>query len=228
VTSSRLLAVLAATVLLLVPAVAARADETGRRTQVAVRWQGDGGHATLDRSLLGDLTVVPGDRAETVVAVRNDGPSDGTLAVSIVNTRLLEELATVDDGFADDLLINDVPVSRLLDGDTLVHEVPVARGAVAEVPLRHELPAGATSGNRGEGETVTVAFDVHLRITGDATSAQDGADGAAADRGAEGAIARTGGRAAADVRGLLAGAAALLVAAVVAAGRQHRAREGRR
>lgn len=220
----RALAVLAATTVLLAPTTAASAHETEHLTEVALRWHGDGGQQTVSGSLFGDLVVVPGDRASAVVAVRNDGPSDGTLAVSIVGARLHGQPPAADGDFADDLRINDIPASRLLDTPTLVHQAPVARGAVAEIPLDLHFPSHATSGNRGEVDAGTFAFDVHLRITGDGTTEDAGGDERPADRAAGGVLARTGGQAAPSAGRLLAGAGALLAAAALLARARSRVR----
>lgn len=224
---SRRLAVLTVTVTLLVPTATAVAHETGHHTEVALLWHGDAGQQTLTGSVLGDLTVVPGDRGERIIAVRNDGPSGGTLSVSIVGARLDGPTAAFDAGLADDLRVNGIPVARLLGTDTVIHHAPVARGDVVEVPLSHEFLPDATTGNRGEAEVGTLAFDVQLWITGERATTGDDMSGPVVDGAVDGPLAHTGGQAAADLRWLVTGAGALLVVAALVARWRYRSRDGR-
>lgn len=229
--AAALAAALALALVLLSPAVA-RADDRDdpppatADPDLSLRWEGSsGGALTVPGALWGEVTVVPGDSDTRVITVRNDGPTDGTLTVSIVNATTstrLDDPGWVDDAFYDDLTVGGVSASALAGTSTVVHEVPLARGETVQVPLSYafdgwtgnrtggglEHPSGATVNPDGVGAR-SFTFDVQLRIEGDSTPVTDAAPGN---------LTQSGGRAvlAGPPWPLLAAAALVLVAAVTA------------
>jgi len=204
-------------------------------TELSMTWDGHEGHHTLSGSLFGDRTIVPGDTAEATIAVRNGGPTDGTLAVSIVNTQLHRPEAAAHDGLADDLRINGIPVAELIGTRVMVHEAPLAQGATTTVPVTYDFPAAAVSGNRADIGPVEVSFDVHLRITadpsrdpGNAVGHDSDASGQTTTGPSDGIIAQTGGRLAAAAGWLVPTALMLIVIATLAAHARNRTRAGQR
>lgn len=229
------LAIVAAT---MAPAQAAAPSPVSERLaprDVSLQWTGEAGFLTIEAAVLGTVTVVPGGSGETTLRVRNDGPSAGTLTASIVGAEFRG--ADHGDEFFRDLRINDMDAADLAHGDHVFHTVDLARGAIAEVPLRYELPLAATSGNRAQVGERTLTFDVQLHITGDtldapganAVPAPPGATDrtqpaeAADDDGWSGTTAVTGGAALTPRTWMLALAAGLVAIALAAARARRRA-----
>jgi len=182
------------------------------------------GGVVLDGSLLGEVVVVPGDSGGTSFRVRNEGPTSGTLVVTVVNAVALHDTDSddwVDDAFYDDLTVNGVPASELEGRRTVVHEAELARGASVDVPVTYAFD-GWTGNRTGGGlhsSGVIVhpdgvgprsfAFDLMVRIAGDAaspggTDGTDSSDPAARDAGtgsADGTSGTRGGDAAAGTDG---------------------------
>jgi hypothetical protein len=236
---AKVIAVLAAALALAVTGTPAHAapirDRTAPHAEVSVSWDGRGGHHTVPSALFGDVTVVPGDTARATILVRNDGPTDGILAVSIVNTQLHPHGAGDHDSLAQDLRINGMPVDELVRAPGTVHAGPIAEGATAAVPISYDFPAGAVSGNRADVGLVEVSFDVHLRITADSSRDLGGAPGADIDSGGpeatgptDGIVAQTGGALAPTAGWLVPLALVLTVVATVAAQMRHRGKAEQR
>ncbi|MFE6234928.1 hypothetical protein [Cellulosimicrobium sp. NPDC057862] len=191
----------------------------------------------VDGSLLGQVVVVPGDSGGAVLRVRNEGPTGGTLTVSVVDAVAHRDPGGdgwADDAFYDDLTVNGVPASRLEGRRTVVHEAALARGGSVDVPVTYDVPAEVTTGNRALVGERLFSFDLLVRIGGD-VSATDGDDatsgGTAVDR-ARGLVARTGGAAEPDGAPWWAAAAGGLVLVAAGAARALRRRsdgpDGRR
>lgn len=168
-------------------AAPAHADPAGD-DELALSWQGDYG-ATLT-SFVGTPVSVPGDTAGRTLTVRNDGPTAGTLRVTIVNVEILDPDAPDvhhnpdrarpgEDGegnFYEDLTLSwavgsdggAASFSGLHDGgDTVIAEQPLAQGASTEVTIGYDLPVWATSGNRANVAPREASFDVLLEIGGE-------------------------------------------------------------
>ncbi|MFD6032210.1 hypothetical protein ACFWE5_16005 [Cellulosimicrobium funkei] len=124
----------------------------------------------VDGAGLGEVRVVPGDAGSALLRVRNDGPTAGTLTVSIVDAEALRKTdddTWTDDAFYDDLTVNGVPASQLEGRRTRIQEVPLARGATVDVPLTYDLPVEATTGNTATVGERRFSFDLLLVIAGD-------------------------------------------------------------
>ncbi|MBE9941443.1 hypothetical protein, partial [Cellulosimicrobium cellulans] len=124
----------------------------------------------VDGAGLGEVRVVPGDAGSALLRVRNDGPTAGTLTVSIVDAEALrrtDDDTWTPDGFYDDLTVNGVPASQLEGRRTRIQEVPLARGATVDVPLTYDLPVAATTGNTAAVGERRFSFDLLLVIAGD-------------------------------------------------------------
>ncbi|MBE9926714.1 hypothetical protein G8C93_12540 [Cellulosimicrobium cellulans] len=124
----------------------------------------------VDGAGLGEVRVVPGDAGSALLRVRNDGPTAGTLTVSIVDAEALRRTADdtwTPDAFYDDLTVNGVPASQLEGRRTRIQEVPLARGATVDVPLTYDFPVEATTGNTAAVGERRFSFDLLLVIAGD-------------------------------------------------------------
>ncbi|MEV8028519.1 hypothetical protein [Cellulosimicrobium funkei] len=124
----------------------------------------------VDGAGLGEVRVVPGDAGSALLRVRNDGPTAGTLTVSIVDAEALrrtDDDSWTPDAFYDDLTVNGVPASQLEGRRTRIQEVPLARGATVDVPLTYEFPLEATTGNTAAVGERRFSFDLLLVIAGD-------------------------------------------------------------
>lgn len=191
----------------------------------------------VDGAGLGEVRVVPGDAGSALLRVRNDGPTAGTLTVSIVDAEALRKTdddTWTPDAFYDDLTVNGVPASQLEGRRTRIQEVPLARGATVDVPLTYDLPVEATTGNTAAVGERRFSFDLLLVIAGDTpdgtgttpdpadptpatvpgTTGRGGTGTTATVERVGGPLTRTGGVLAPDRRPwlLLAGAALVVVA----------------
>ncbi|MGO1583254.1 MAG: hypothetical protein ACTHXO_08540, partial [Actinomycetaceae bacterium] len=73
-----------------------------------------------------DAVIVPGDDIRRSFRVRNDGPTDATMTVEIIDVTHMGEL----DQFFDDVTVNDTSISTLIGADNRLLEVPIALGEV--------------------------------------------------------------------------------------------------
>jgi len=167
---------------------------------LVVRLGGPGDGVRVGSSVLGDVVVAPGDSGGSLLRVRNDGPTAGTLTASIVDAvafRDADDEGWVDDSFYDDLTINDVPASELEGKTTEIRRVELDRGASVDIPVTYDFPAEMTSGNRSVVGERVFSFDVLLRIEGDLPDDPGAGDGASAlpQGDGSGLVTHTGGAA---------------------------------
>ena len=167
---------------------------------LVVRLGGPGDGVRVGSSVLGDVVVAPGDSGGSLLRVRNDGPTAGTLTASIVDAvafRDADDEGWVDDSFYDDLTINDVPASELEGKTTEIRRVELDRGASVDIPVTYDFPAEMTSGNRSVVGERVFSFDVLLRIEGDLPDDPGADDGASAlpQGDGSGLVTHTGGAA---------------------------------
>ncbi|UZN02234.1 hypothetical protein [Cellulomonas sp. S1-8] len=154
---------------------AAAVDVAWEGPTLSLAWDGST-RASAEQSFVGVPVTVPGDRARRAVTVRNDGPTGGTLQAWVTQVDLLDPAAGADDGFYDDLHLDwatasqtDGATFRALEaaGDTLIAQTHLPQGAVTRIEVAYELPATATTGNRGLVGEREASFVVHVQITGD-------------------------------------------------------------
>lgn len=159
---------------------------------VHLDWRGDD-YATAEASFVGDRVVSPGDRVFRTLGVRNDGPSDGVMAVGLVLAETVPVLAANPE-LADHVTLfwdiagvtGSAPFSDLLaldDGRPELVQVQVPRGADVPVTVGFEVPASLTTEMNAHAESTDLRFDVVVQIEGDTSTtppilAQTGADAA--------------------------------------------------
>ena len=171
---------LIALLVLLIPATPALAADSSRAIQMS--WDGSAYSDTTIESFVGFPVTVPGDSTSRTLTVRNDGPSDGTLRVSIVNVDLLRTPSA--DEFYDDLRVTwnrgSASISDLDSaGTTRVMEISLAKGATTPVTIGYDFPVESTTGNRSNVGARQGSFDVLLELGGDDAEADAGADSTA-------------------------------------------------
>ncbi len=165
-------------------ATAAEAAPTD--TAIQMSWDGSSYSDTTTETFVGFPVTVPGDSTSRTLTVRNDGPTDGTLTVSIVDVDLLT--ADIPDEFYDDLRIDWKRGSSSIKdlaaaGTTRIMEIPLAKGETTPVTIGYDFPVEATSGNKSNVGARQGSFDVLLELGGDATDPDSGSgsDGSGKD-----------------------------------------------
>ena len=163
-------------------ATAAEAAPTD--TAIQMSWDGSSYSDTTTETFVGFPVTVPGDSTSRTLSVRNDGPTDGTLTVSIVDVDLLT--ADIPDEFYDDLRIDWKRGSSSIKdlaaaGTTRIMEIPLAKGETTPVTIGYDFPVEATSGNKSNVGARQGSFDVLLELGGDATDPGSGSDGSGKD-----------------------------------------------
>lgn len=139
---------------------------------IQLSWDGSDYADTVVESFVGTPVAVPGDSVQRTLHVRNDGPSDGTLTVTITRVELLDPDAGLDDSFYDDVIVDWGTGSGSLAaiddaGDTSVLTRPLAMGETTEVTIGYDFPVDATSGNRSNVGDREASFDVVFTLGGD-------------------------------------------------------------
>ncbi|WP_453983865.1 LPXTG cell wall anchor domain-containing protein [Brevibacterium casei] len=166
-------------------------------TAIQMSWDGSAYSDTTTETFVGFPVTVPGDSTSRTLTVRNDGPTDGTLTVSIVDVDLLT--ADIPDEFYDDLRIDWKRGSSSIKdlaaaGTTRIMEIPLAKGETTPVTIGYDFPIEATSGNKSNVGARQGSFDVLLELGGDATDPDGGAgsDGSGKDSGSDGSGKNSG------------------------------------
>ncbi|MGC5628063.1 hypothetical protein ACPYO6_07420 [Georgenia sp. Z1344] len=113
-----------------------------------------------------DEVIVPGDAIQRAFRVRNDGPTDATMTIDVVDVNLDGEL----DQFFDDVTVNEMPLAVLAGTDTSLLETEIARGEIVTVPLELDFPVEATSGNYSEVGRRAANLAVRVTMRGDTGS----------------------------------------------------------
>ncbi len=137
---------------------------------IQLSWDGSSYSDATTESFVGFPVTVPGDSTSRTIMVRNDGPTDGTLTVSIVDVELLTP--TIDDDFYSDLLIDwQTGRSSIRDlesaGTTRIIEMPLPQGETTPVTIGYDFPREATSGNKSDVGERQGRFDVLFQLGGD-------------------------------------------------------------
>ncbi|MCM1012079.1 MULTISPECIES: hypothetical protein [unclassified Brevibacterium] len=149
---------------------------------IQLSWDGSSYSDATTESFVGFPVAVPGDSTSRTIMVRNDGPTDGTLTVSIVDVELLTP--TIDDDFYSDLLIDwQTGRSSIRDlesaGTTRIIDMPLPQGETTPVTIGYVFPREATSGNKSDVGERQGRFDVLFQLGGDDAEADAGSAGSA-------------------------------------------------
>lgn len=182
---------------LLALGTATAAEAAPTDTAIQMSWDGSAYSDTTTETFVGFPVTVPGDSTSRTLTVRNDGPTDGTLTVSIVDVDLLT--ADIPDEFYDDLRIDWKRGSSSIKdlaaaGTTRIMEIPLAKGETTPVTIGYDFPIEATSGNKSNVGARQGSFDVLLELGGDATDPDSGSgsDGSGKDSGSDGSGKNSG------------------------------------
>lgn len=159
---------------------------------VHLDWRGSE-YATAEASFVGERLVSPGDHVSRTLSVRNDGPSDGVMAVGLVLAKTVPMLAANPE-LGDHVTVfwdiagvtGSAPFSDLLaldDGRPELVQVQVARGADVPVTIGFDVPASLTTEMSAHAESADLRFDVRVQLEGDTSTtppilAQTGANAA--------------------------------------------------
>ncbi|MFE2656517.1 hypothetical protein [Brevibacterium sp. NPDC059310] len=180
--------------------VSAASADYSRAIQLS--WDGSSYSDATTESFVGFPVTVPGDSTSRTIMVRNDGPTDGTLTVSIVDVELLTP--TIDDDFYSDLLIDwQTGRSSIRDlesaGTTRIIDMPLPQGETTPVTIGYDFPREATSGNKSNVGERQGRFDVLFQLGGDDAEADAESAGAETDGSADsGGQSDAGGQSAVD------------------------------
>lgn len=182
---------------LLALSTATAAEAAPSDAAIQMSWDGSAYSDTTTETFVGFPVTVPGDSTSRTLTVRNDGPTDGTLKVSIVNVDLLK--ADIPDEFYDDLRIDWKRGSSSIKelaaaGTTRIMEIPLAKGETTPVTIGYDFPIEATSGNKSNVGSRQGSFDVLLELGGDATDPDSGSgsDGSGNDSSSDGSGKNSG------------------------------------
>ncbi|MCL1900062.1 MAG: trypsin inhibitor-like cysteine-rich domain-containing protein [Promicromonosporaceae bacterium] len=153
------------------PAAAFAYDEL---VEVTITWDGTDSSTEFAVNLFGEdgLILVPGGGRTTRLRVFNDGPTDGLLTASLIETAIFQAENAGDD-VHDFLAIGGFTATDLAGGDQVVASgIAVAAGAFVDLDLTVALPAavtGVTSGNAGLAHIgpQSAQFRVRLDLTGE-------------------------------------------------------------
>lgn len=146
---------------------------------VHLDWRGSE-YATAQASFVGERLVSPGDHVSRTLRVRNDGPSDGVMAVGLVLAETVPTLAANPD-LADHVTLfwdiagvtGSAPFSDLLaldDGRPELVQVQVPRDADVPVTVGFDVPASLTTQMSADAESTELLFDVVVQLEGDTST----------------------------------------------------------
>jgi hypothetical protein len=161
----------------------AQADPgTETRNQAHLEWDGPTlswdwngrQQETEELSFVGSRTVVPGDRSQRTLNVRNDGPTDAVATVRIVLPATGSADGSQTGGAFEDAVqlfwdfggISDCRSWTDLrpQAGALVGEVPVARHDVVALTVGFLYPIDATGGRASEDPSEALTFDVLVTL----------------------------------------------------------------
>ena len=137
-------------------------------------WQ-PGQSASAMGSFVGSPVVVPGDRSERTLHVRNDGPSAATAVVQIVDVSALGASDSVNSELASLLHLTwqtggsgaDMTWRQAIEaGDpTWSVQFDVEQGAEFSVTAGYYFPIGSTTGQAGGHSSYVMSFNVRITLT---------------------------------------------------------------
>lgn len=146
---------------------------------VHLDWRGSD-YATAQASFVGERLVSPGDHVSRTLHVRNDGPSDGVMAVGLVLAETVPALAANPELGDHVTLFWDIagvsgsaPFSDLLaldDGRPELVQVQVPRDTDVPVTVGFDVPAALTTQMSANAESTELMFDVVVKLEGDSST----------------------------------------------------------
>lgn len=118
-------------------------------------------------------TIVPGDSDKRTLHIKNNGPTDGNLKISIVNVQTNDRK---NDSFYNDLKITtkfahekNYSLQELVNNKTTVIDTQkIKKDQVQDVTIGYNFDINATSGNSSN-EQKTATFDVYIELIGENT-----------------------------------------------------------
>lgn len=150
------------------PAYAANQDV------IHLSWNGKDYTSTIGESFVGTPVTVPGDSAERTLKVKNNGPSDGEMRVSIINVDTKGKDDPDQGNFYKDLKLSWKTESGEgsedfydLKSNSVIGQYHVAKGEVSDVTIGYDFPVESTSGNTSKVNPRLASFDVLVEIGGD-------------------------------------------------------------
>ena len=135
-------------------------------------------------SFLGTATIVPGDRQQRTVWVRNDGPSAANATVMVRDVIMTDENGTDSDYLHKTLQlawkVNGVGDEMSWLGATkmdtpLFEQFRVEKGEAFALTIGYHFPASATGGMSSKPHVHNLAFTVHITLT-ESTESSDPPD----------------------------------------------------
>lgn len=168
------LAALVVTPAVLVGAIAGPASADAEYDDaVELSWDDGATYAatTLETFFDGPV-LVPGDLTSRTLMVRNEGPTDGTLRVTITGVELLDRDAVDEGNFYDDTSVQwaagSASLTELADaGQTRILEMDLAQGESVPVELGYDFPGERISGNAANVSQRLASLDVVIELGGD-------------------------------------------------------------
>jgi len=174
-------AVLALSVFWGMPA-SAHADE------IPIQWDGPtinlawdaGSYATSSGSIVGDVVVVPGDRAQRTAIVQNGGPSPACVTVQISNVTTTNAPDTVNgdleslihlfwniNGNRQDVTWREAREAADPNGVSYSVSFHLSQGEKFALTAGYYFPASATTGKNEGSPSSVLSFDIRILMQGD-------------------------------------------------------------
>lgn len=151
--------------------------------EVKLSWDGVNYTSQIGESFIGLPISVPGDSKSRTLKVKNDGPTNGTMTVSIINVELKNKEAKESHhvngentgDFYDDVKITGITKSGSItksfkeydnEEKTIIGQFNIDKNEVTDVTIDYEFPFEATSGNKANVDERLATFDVLIEIQG--------------------------------------------------------------
>jgi len=172
---------LAASALVLAAALIGLPQAAADSEPIALAWDSEtslvwhpGSAANAMGSFFGPSTIVPGDKEQRTIWVRNDGPSAATASVAVLNVAITGQNTTASDYLQNTLRLNwkvngtgdEMTWREATRLDTvLFEEFKVAQGDTFALTIGYYFPTSATGGMSTSYHTHRLAFDVRITLT---------------------------------------------------------------
>ena len=155
---------------------------------IPVEWDGptinlawdQGSYATASGSIVGNVVVVPGDRAERTAIVQNGGPSPACVTVQISNVTATNAPDTINtdletlihlfwdiNGNTNDLTWREVREMADPNGVSYTVSFHLSQGEKFRITAGYYFPSTATTGKNQGVPSSVLSFDVRIFMQGD-------------------------------------------------------------